>query len=191
MLASEYRLPGSVHNGIPFEKLARVRPMKKKSERERTAFGARLLRAREDAGLTQMQVCDALNMKQSTLSELEIQANSSGWTAQLANLYGVDAHYLATGEAGANLPAAEGDDPFRALMDNLARVPPEKRSEALLAAVRAVTDVLYGTAQKRAAAREADAAREHVAPAPSPPRQRARETEPTGAHKPTRPRTAK
>lgn len=72
--------------------------MKKKSDRERTPFGLRLLEARKAAGLSQKAVEAAIGIPQSTLAELESAASSSGYTAQLAALYGVDAVTLATGE---------------------------------------------------------------------------------------------
>ncbi len=71
--------------------------MKEKSQRERTPFGQRLLAARKKAGLSQEKVCAALGISQSGLSELEREANSSGYTAQLAALYGVDPYELAEG----------------------------------------------------------------------------------------------
>lgn len=60
-----------------------------------------MLQARESAGLTQKQVCEALGMSQSTLSELEREAGKSGRTVELARLYGVSAEWLATGEGSA------------------------------------------------------------------------------------------
>lgn len=70
-----------------------------RTPRERTAFGLRLYKARKAAGLSQQQVFAQAGIPQSTLSELETVAASSGYTAQLASLYKVDAHVLATGEA--------------------------------------------------------------------------------------------
>lgn len=68
------------------------------SDRARTSFGLRLYQARTAAGLTQKQVQAALGISQSTLSELEREAHSSGFTPVLATLYKADPHYLATGE---------------------------------------------------------------------------------------------
>lgn len=70
-----------------------------RTARERTPFGLRLYAARKAAGLSQVQVYEKLRIPQSTLSELETVASSSGYTAQLAALYNVDAHMLATGDA--------------------------------------------------------------------------------------------
>lgn len=72
--------------------------MASRSDRERTGFGQRLYAARQAAGFTQVKVFEATGIPQSTLSELESTAMSSGYTAQLATLYKVDAHFLATGE---------------------------------------------------------------------------------------------
>lgn len=72
--------------------------MAARSPRERTDFGQRLLAARKAAKLTQLQVFERIGIPQSTLAELESTSSSSGYTAQLAALYGVDAHVLATGE---------------------------------------------------------------------------------------------
>lgn len=70
-----------------------------RTARERTPFGLRLYNARRAAGLSQVQVFELLQIPQSTLSELETVASSSGYTAQLAALYNIDAHVLATGDA--------------------------------------------------------------------------------------------
>jgi transcriptional regulator with XRE-family HTH domain len=69
-----------------------------RTARERTDFGLRLYDARKGAELTQKQVLSKIGIPQSTLSELETVATSSGYVAQLAALYKVDAHFLATGE---------------------------------------------------------------------------------------------
>lgn len=66
--------------------------------RGQTPFGSRMRAARKHAGLTQVQVCERLKIRQSTLSELETKASSSGYTPQLAALYGVHPVWLATGE---------------------------------------------------------------------------------------------
>ena len=76
-----------------------------RTARERTAFGLRLYEARKAAGLSQKQVFAQAGIPQSTLSELETVAASSGYTAQLAALYKVDAHVLATGEPAMATPS--------------------------------------------------------------------------------------
>lgn len=65
---------------------------------ERSPFSQRLLDARKAAGLTQLEVSARLGIKQSTIATLERNQESSTFTAQLAQLYGVDAFYLATGQ---------------------------------------------------------------------------------------------
>jgi len=64
---------------------------------ERTPFGKRLFDAREAAKLTQKQAAKKVGMAQSTLAEAEISGKRSGYTPQLAELYGVSAKWLATG----------------------------------------------------------------------------------------------
>jgi transcriptional regulator with XRE-family HTH domain len=72
---------------------------------DRTEFGQRLRDARERAGLTQEQVADSVGIRQSTLADLERKGTRSGYIAQLATLYGVSAHWLATGaESTGDLP---------------------------------------------------------------------------------------
>ncbi len=66
--------------------------------RDRTDFGRRLFEAREHAGLTQAQVRKALGVSQGTLSGLEHRAAGSSLTVRFAELYQVDAMWLATGE---------------------------------------------------------------------------------------------
>ncbi len=63
----------------------------------RTKFGARMLAAREQAGLTQLEVRSRLKISQSTISELENSANGSSRVAEFATLYKVDPMWLATG----------------------------------------------------------------------------------------------
>jgi transcriptional regulator with XRE-family HTH domain len=73
-------------------------------DRDRTPFGARLRWAREAAGLQQQDVVQRVGIKQGTLSGLEREANASRHTATLAKLYGVNPHWLATGEGGHDDP---------------------------------------------------------------------------------------
>lgn len=65
---------------------------------ERTPFGRRLFESREAANLTQQQAADAVGMAQGTLAEAEISGKRSGYTSQLAAVYGVDPNWLATGQ---------------------------------------------------------------------------------------------
>lgn len=80
---------------MPIRNIGRLGRM---TERDRTPFGQRLRKARIDAGKTQVQVCEAIGIRQSTLSELETSASGSSYTPALARLYGKDAHFLATGK---------------------------------------------------------------------------------------------
>lgn len=66
--------------------------------RVRTDFGKRLLEARERKGLSQPKAAAAIGISQGTLSDLENRAQGSQHTPALAQLYGVDPYYLATGE---------------------------------------------------------------------------------------------
>jgi transcriptional regulator with XRE-family HTH domain len=94
----EHRHSDSVLNGLPIVYIGRLIGMVKRADRDRSEFGRRMLKAREEAGLTQEQVREALKISQGTLSELEGMAQSSGYTVAFAALYGCDAKWLATGE---------------------------------------------------------------------------------------------
>ena len=67
-----------------------------------------MFEARTRVGLVQIDVKKALDIAQSTLSELETTANSSGRTTEFARLYRCDANWLAT---GAGDPAWDQDQP--------------------------------------------------------------------------------
>ncbi len=69
----------------------------------RTKFGARMLAAREQAGLTQLEVRARLKISQGTISELENSANGSSRVAEFAALYKVDPMWLATGKGEMHL----------------------------------------------------------------------------------------
>jgi DNA-binding XRE family transcriptional regulator len=77
--------------------------MENKNEIGRTPFEKRMFEAREEAGYTQKQVEELVGIKQSTLSELETTGKRSGYTAQLANLYGYNPIFLATGKGDKKL----------------------------------------------------------------------------------------
>lgn len=95
--------------GLPFVNIGKVISMvSKRSERERSPFGLRMFQARERAGLTQMDVRERLGISQGTLSELEGTAGSSGKTVEFAQLYDVDATWLATGR-GIAPPGLSGE----------------------------------------------------------------------------------
>lgn len=83
-----------VPNGQPFVNNGKLLSMR---ETERTEFGARLLAARTRAGMSQMDVREALGISQGTLSQIERVAETSRYTAHLAALYKCSAEWLATG----------------------------------------------------------------------------------------------
>jgi transcriptional regulator with XRE-family HTH domain len=83
---------------LPIVHIGKLIAMATRADRERSPFGQRMLKARQHAKLTQIQVRDKLGISQGTLSELEATAHSSGRTVEFAQLYGCDAHWLATGE---------------------------------------------------------------------------------------------
>lgn len=159
--------------------------MTRRSARERTPFAARMVQAREAAGLTQVAACEKLGIRQSTLAEIETTANSSRLTAQLATVYGVDPHHLATGVFAGPEDRDELDDPVVQLLHDISGVPPEKRKEAAIAAIRAISEVVYGTMRQRQAARAADVRGANL---PSAGRRHKQKTAPTSSHaaKPTR-----
>jgi SOS-response transcriptional repressor LexA len=69
-----------------------------------TEYGTRLKSARKHAGLTQVQASKASGIPQSTISTAEREGYGSADTPVFAKMYGVDSHWLATGE-GEMLPA--------------------------------------------------------------------------------------
>jgi SOS-response transcriptional repressor LexA len=69
-----------------------------------TEYGSRLKKARNHAGMTQMQASAKTGIPQSTISTAEREGHGSGDTPVYAKTYGVDAHWLATGE-GEMLPS--------------------------------------------------------------------------------------
>jgi transcriptional regulator with XRE-family HTH domain len=88
-----------MHNGRPIDNIGKLVSMEEaKESRERTPFGQRMHDARLKAGLTQVQVREALGISQGTLSQLERTSTKSGRVAEFARLYGCDPHWLATGE---------------------------------------------------------------------------------------------
>lgn len=100
-----HRFADIVSNGIPIVnigKLVRMRPS------ARSPFGQRLYEARKRAKLTQGQAAKALKISQGTLSELENSGQGSAHTVGLANLYGCDPNWLATGE-GSHVRSGPGD----------------------------------------------------------------------------------
>jgi transcriptional regulator with XRE-family HTH domain len=95
--------------GLPFVNIGKVISMvSKRSTRERSPFGLRMFQARERAGLTQVDVCQRLEISQGTLSGLELSAASSGKVVEFAKLYDVDAEWLSTGR-GIAPPGLSGE----------------------------------------------------------------------------------
>lgn len=71
-----------------------------------TEYGQRLRAARKHAGLTQEEAGKRTGIAQSTISTAERVGNGSADTPVYAKAYGVDSHWLATGEGEMlNLPA--------------------------------------------------------------------------------------
>lgn len=70
-----------------------------------TEYGLRLRAARKHAQMTQVEASKASGIPQSTISTSERESHGSSETPVFAKLYGVDAHWLATGE-GEMVPAA-------------------------------------------------------------------------------------
>lgn len=90
-----HRNADSLPNGTPKVNIGKLMDMRKPS---RTEFGERLFDARVAAGLSQSEVKRKLVMAQSTLSELEKTAQGSSRVVALAQLYGVNPEWLATGK---------------------------------------------------------------------------------------------
>lgn len=119
-----------VNNGWPLVNACIVRAMRAKV---RSAFGARLYKARTDRKMTQMKVAKAIGISQGTLTQLETTSNGSTHTAQLAKLYGVDANWLATGEGG---KASEEAADLAAQLDKIAD--PAAKQEAYAMCLRII-----------------------------------------------------
>jgi transcriptional regulator with XRE-family HTH domain len=64
----------------------------------RSAFGERVKKTRLHAQLTQHALAKALGTAQSTIAEMEWTAESSGYTAQIADICKVSPGWLATGK---------------------------------------------------------------------------------------------
>ena len=75
-----------------------------------TEYGLRLKSARKHAGMTQVQASKASGIPQSTISTAEREGHGSADTPVFAKMYGVDSHWLATGE-GEMLPAGGRSEP--------------------------------------------------------------------------------
>lgn len=104
----KHRIADIMNSGLPIVNIGRLIGMEKsKEKRGKSSFGLRMTAARKAAKpkLTQDDVCEAIQISQGTLSGLENDAQGSSYTVEFAKLYGVDPHWLATGE-GAMRPAS-------------------------------------------------------------------------------------
>ena len=86
-----------------------------------TEYGLRLRAARKHAQMTQVEASKASGIPQSTISTSERESHGSSETPVFAKLYGVDAHWLATGE-GEMVPAGG-----RVEASNIVALPPSRR----------------------------------------------------------------
>lgn len=129
-----------------------------------TDFGARLRSARRHKLLTQKQLAHAVGISQGTLSELESIGHGSAYAPQIAEICGVSATWLASGEGEmleassrahkvAALPRGTSGADLRsqleALASTLATVPDDRRT--------AVAGLLHGFAKEGGAATYIDA----------------------------------
>lgn len=119
-----------------------------------TEYGKRLRKARKDAKLTQEGLSKKTGIAQSTISTSEREGNGSGNTLVYAKVCGVDALWLATGNAEAkpvtsaldtpfdNIGPSFSDDadPMRSLRAVYYDVPLKYRRKALTAALQAMAD---------------------------------------------------
>lgn len=64
---------------------------------QHTAFGQRLIKARENAGISQKRLATAVGMSQSTLGSLEVRGQHSSYTALIAQRCNVSIMWLTTG----------------------------------------------------------------------------------------------
>ena len=95
--------------------------------RSRSEFGARMLLAREDAGLTQQAVRDKLGVAQSTLSHLETGAKGSARTIDFARLYNVRPEWLSSGSGDMRPDPAIDSRAAMVVADMLQKAPLEDR----------------------------------------------------------------
>ena len=103
-----------------------------------TEYGLRLRAARKRAKMTQIEASKASGIPQSTISTSERESHGSSETPVYAKLYGVDAHWLATGE-GEMLPVSSKVEAY-----NVTALPaPALRSlDDVLAELQTVVDGL-------------------------------------------------
>jgi transcriptional regulator with XRE-family HTH domain len=133
-MGSHYRPAESIRNGQPISGIPTLADMAK---RERTEYGARVFQARTRARLTQPQLAKAVGMSQGTLGELEYNAHSSRFTAQIATACNVRAEWLATGE-GPLVDASTLSPDIIDLAAKMSALPPKQRAFVIDAAQRAL-----------------------------------------------------
>lgn len=75
----------------------------------RSEYGARLLAARKHKDMSQTALAKAVGMSQSAYGQAETTGSGSSFTSQLAEVCGVRAQWLATGD-GPMLAKVDGDD---------------------------------------------------------------------------------
>lgn len=95
-------------------------------DEDRSDYGQRLLAARTQAGLRQVDLAAKAGISQGTLADLEKQGRASKFTAQLAIACGVRPQWLASGEG----PMVDSDTwPFRTVTrERLLALSPEDRA---------------------------------------------------------------
>ena len=101
-----------------------------------TEYGLRLRAARKYAQMTQIEASKASGIPQSTISTSERESHGSSETPVFAKLYGVDAHWLATGE-GEMAPTGG-----RVEASNVVALPPSRRIVDTLDELQAVVGQL-------------------------------------------------
>lgn len=102
----EYRQTGYVSSGFAVTQMDTLAPMDRKP---RSEYGVRLLAARTHKGMSQTALAKAAGMSQSAYGQAETTGSGSSFTSQLAEVCGVRAQWLATGE-GPMLPKEDGDE---------------------------------------------------------------------------------
>lgn len=122
---------------MPIVYIGKLIGMTKRAERERSAFGKRMLMAREHAKLTQMEVRKRLGISQGTLSDLEGTNLSSGRTVEFARLYGCSADWLTTGKGDPEWDGPKSQEHVQTSMPGLDWLHPDEQK-----VVQAFRDVL-------------------------------------------------
>jgi hypothetical protein len=143
----QHRIDDIVNIGKPMVKPGMLLSMGKRGDRERTAYGLRMYKARLAAGLKQGQVVARVpGLTQGMLSDIEGPNETSKWTPQLATVYEEDAHYLATGQRRSPTMAdgQQMPDNLAGLVRRLMALPPDGRDEAIAVAIQAAVHIRTG-----------------------------------------------